>query len=105
MAVKGVERCRILGDVLVNTNEDLPYQIDENKATLWDNALRILKVDTSASKADFTESKLKDLLEQIIALNEATVNIPVEVIITRTRATPFFYSLKALNSWRLLSCR
>jgi carboxyl-terminal processing protease len=89
MAVKGVERCRILGDVLVNTNEDLPYQIDENKAKLWDNALKILKVDTSASKADFTESKLKNLLEQIIALNEATVNIPVEVVIAQFTEAAF----------------
>jgi C-terminal peptidase prc len=84
MAQKAIERCSLLGEVLLNTSEDLDFKVTAKNAELWDAGMQMVADDIKQDQLSVvTKDKFLWLFRQILAINEVTLAIPQEVVIAQ----------------------
>jgi carboxyl-terminal processing protease len=84
MATEGIRRCDLLAEVLIlafaegteAAKESSFEPPDPKKATAWSVALAGLRDEVEASTAGFGKKEFLAVLDNVLALNETTVNLP-----------------------------
>lgn len=92
MADKALERCRMLGRVLVNTKEKLAWSADAESVRKWQSGLDAVEAQLNHEFKGGEKMKaenLAELLEDIIALDAITLKLPHEVIIAQFTEAAF----------------
>jgi len=93
-----INRCRLLGEVLAGSKKKLAYRIDTEKVHQWTEGLAEIERDTGKIAGQVTKSGLARIFEEVLILNEATLGLPEEVIVSQfTEAT-----LKGLDPYTSL---
>lgn len=85
MAVKSIERCGLLTDVLGNSYVELDteYEIEDTQITAWLNALERLKAEVNNSPTGISRDGFIDIFDKTLEINDQTVKLPVEVLIAQ----------------------
>ncbi|MHC5083795.1 MAG: S41 family peptidase, partial [Planctomycetota bacterium] len=87
MAEKGLQRCRLLGEVLLSTQEELAWGADEYGVQKWIENLDVieeqLKKETKNSDNKIKPERMAALFEDVLVLAEITLKLPPEVIIAQ----------------------
>jgi len=95
---KAIDRCQLLSKVLVGSKKKLAYHIDTEKVHQWTEGLAEIESNTGKIAGQVTRSGLAKIFEEVLILNEATLGLPEEVIVSQfTEAT-----LKALDPFTSL---
>jgi len=91
MADKALERCRMLGEVLANTKDELAWTADGESIRKWQSGLEAVKAQMNHEyKTDKMKAEnVAELLEDIIALDAITLKLPHEVIIAQFTEAAF----------------
>jgi len=92
MAVKGIERCRLLAEVVKSSavvREALREQVQDinsvqydKKLAAWSAALASVSEEINTPK-DIGKDKFKAVFEKVLSLNEATTALPSSVLIAQ----------------------
>ncbi len=110
-ASKAIKRCRLLVEVLSASYDEIsktktggaveekPFsRPDSREVTVWAASLDIISAEIEQSVTGITKDKFIDVFEKILALNEATVQIPPGVLIAQFTET----ALSALDPYTLI---
>ena len=88
LAEKAIDRCQLLGEVLAGSKKKLAYSIDTEKVHQWTEGLAEIESDTGKIAGQVTKSGLAKIFEEVLILNEATLGLPEEVVVSQfTEAT------------------
>jgi carboxyl-terminal processing protease len=84
MAEKGIERCKLLGDVLLDTSEDFEFKITAENHELWSAGMQMVADEIEGDDLKVvTKDKFIWLFQKILAINEVTIGIPQEIVIAQ----------------------
>jgi hypothetical protein len=92
MVTKALERCRLLGIVLERTNEELPWTASSENVAKWNEGLEILQAQVDLQKQTSEPFKVNILaatLDDVLALNSVTLELPEEVLIAHFAEASF----------------
>lgn len=90
MAEKAIDRCKLLGEVLENTNEDISIKVTDKNAELWAAGLQMVADDMKQNELSVvTKDKFLWLFRQVLAINEVTLAIPEEIVIAQFTEAAF----------------
>jgi carboxyl-terminal processing protease len=84
MAQKAIERCRLLGEVIFSVDAlrgQFLKDIDPEKYADWSNGLDSILAQTKKSLLGMDSDKFVDIFDDVLALNEATIKLPQEVLV------------------------
>ncbi|MBL7215314.1 MAG: S41 family peptidase [Phycisphaerae bacterium] len=92
MAEQGLQRCRLLGRVLEQTNEDLAWKASKEAVKEWASGMEDIQTRTEQADMEDTPMKMETLegiFEDVLALNSVTLELPEEVIIAQFTEASF----------------
>lgn len=89
MAIKGLTRCRLLGEVLLGTKKELDYSVDKNMTAEWFLGIGAIEREMAEAPRAITNEKYKMIFGEVLALNSITLKIPEEVIIAQFAESSF----------------
>ena len=98
MAEKGLERCRLLGEVMEKSKEELAYSADKGKVRDWIDALVQMSGEIKGPVTIVSRDKFTSIFENVLAVNEATLKLPEEVVVAQFSAA----ALEALDPFTTL---
>jgi carboxyl-terminal processing protease len=78
---KAIERCHLLGRVLVGSKEELAWRTDPNELGKWETALDALRSGLDENKNKKRLQDVVQLFDDTLTLNETTLRLPREVVI------------------------
>jgi carboxyl-terminal processing protease len=78
---KAIERCHLLGRVLVDSKEELAWRTDPNMPGKWDAALDALQSGINENQGEITLRDTVQLFDDTLKLNDVTLRLPEEVVI------------------------
>ena len=82
MAEKAIQRCELLGDVLLKSPEELVWKADQQAVENWTAGLKAIRDELqSAGDTPMRAEHLVRIFDEVLALNTVTLNIPKEVVI------------------------
>ena len=82
MAQKALERCKLLGEVLLKSPEKLAWRVGAQPVANWQTGLEAIS-DTLEpdSNTPMPAEQYITLFDEVLSLNKVTLNIPQEVVI------------------------
>jgi carboxyl-terminal processing protease len=86
MAEKAITRCRLLGEVVFSVDSlrrQFLKDTDANAYNAWNSGLDSLSTDVRNSPLGIDGDKFAAIFEKAIALNDATIRLPQEVLIVQ----------------------
>ena len=84
MGKKGVKRCKLIGDVLAYSQEELPFKVTPEQAAVWKAALISLEDEMESTDLKVvTKDKYIWAFNQLLELNGSILEIPQEVVISQ----------------------
>lgn len=93
MAQKGLDRCRLLGRVLGQTQEELAWKASQEAVDGWAEGLKDIQSRVDHVAADDTDAMKMDMLESVfedvLGLNLITLKLPEEVVIAQFTEASF----------------
>lgn len=90
MISKALLRCRRIGIMLEKTQEKTAWTASKEAIDRWNTGLEVLEkqlAETLSEPLQMTE--MTDFLEDVLALNSATINLPDEVVIAHVTEASF----------------
>ncbi|MCK4998532.1 MAG: S41 family peptidase [Anaerohalosphaera sp.] len=81
MARKGLKRCMLLGEVVMNTKKELAFDFSRDEIVDWNLNLKELESKISGVEVVLNRDKLNDIFDEVLVLNLATLKLPEEVVI------------------------
>jgi carboxyl-terminal processing protease len=106
MAIKGIERCKLLADVARLSSADDVNDIVENgclprdpqKLTAWSSAMDGLLDETNALHNGMSKDKFLDFFDKILSLNKSTAEFPETILIAQLSEA----ALSALDDYTVM---
>ena len=92
MARKGLKRCLLLGTVLERTQEQLAWTADKEDIAQWAAGLTAMLGQLGPEVAAEKETDIKsldELFKDVLALSDATIQLPREVVIAQFTEASF----------------
>lgn len=94
MAKNGIERCKLIGEVLAFSQEKLPFEVTPEQASVWKSSLMSLQSDLEdIANTDLkvvTQDKYIWVYNQLLEIGSATLpTVPQEVIISQFTEASF----------------
>jgi carboxyl-terminal processing protease len=92
MATKAVRRCRLLGEVISSSSEVRDILCGEQcdaKLAAWSAALAALLEEINQSPPGMSKDKFIDYFEKVLAINAATAELPVGVLVAQFTEAAF----------------
>jgi len=86
MTIKAVNRCKLLAEVISNSDIETRYKIQNTRYEGWSNALTAILDEVNESPADISKDKFKDVFEQVLVLNESPhlgIGLPPALLIAQ----------------------
>ncbi len=83
MTIKAVERCKLLADVMKNSDLQLDYEIQDTQYGVWLVALSEILNKVTNSPTGITKDEFIDVFEKVMSLNEVTITLPETILITQ----------------------
>lgn len=83
MAQKGIDRCLLLSKVLTSEGKELAYSVDKDSAEQWDHQLYLIEKRLDAKIIGVRKEGFIDVFKQVLDLNDKTIKIPQEVIVSQ----------------------
>lgn len=81
MASKGIARCRNLGEVILMSAADLPYEIGSWQYKKWEAGLDVIENKMSDTFTGMTKDRFFRLFDEVVMLNRITIELPQEVVV------------------------
>jgi carboxyl-terminal processing protease len=81
MCKKAIARCRLLGQVMADSKEELAWRADPNQLTGWLTQLDGLESEIKNSPSPRTLRDVARCFDGVIKINDATFRLPQEVVI------------------------
>jgi carboxyl-terminal processing protease len=106
MTEKAINQCKLLGEVMEFPPDDLRVQIEQKQSsdeykkslTAWSESLEILQNAAKEEPDGVTLDIFLDLFNKVLVLNQATVNLPEELLIAKFSDA----SLSALDPYTVI---
>ena len=83
MANDGIERSRLLGEVIARSDKELAYSADAAALEKWSIGLDIVKTEVNSPKNLVTLKKFIWAFDEVLELNDNTMKLPKEVLIAQ----------------------
>ena len=86
MAVKPIDRCDMLGEVISNPYIEIEYQVHSSKYHPWSEALKLILDKLNESSAGISKDEFKNVFEQILMLNKSPrigIDLPPMILIAQ----------------------
>jgi carboxyl-terminal processing protease len=75
-------RCRLLGQVLVDSKEELAWKVDPNQQTQWSAQLDALETQTKQNSGPKTMRDIAACFDRVMEINQKTLRLPQAVVIS-----------------------
>ena len=98
MAKKGLRRCKLLGEVMAGTQEELAYSAEKENYQAWKDALDELSDGLEGAALIVSRDKFMSTFEEVLAINSVTLKLPEEVVVAQFSEA----SLEALDPFTTL---
>jgi carboxyl-terminal processing protease len=106
MALKALERCRLLGEVMEFPPEDLEVSKEDQKSEVeyqqslsaWSIALEVIVDQVKQSSAGISRDKFLNIFEEVLKINETTVDLPRPLLIAQFAEA----SLSSLDDYTII---
>ncbi len=97
MALKALERCRLLGEVMQFPPEDFKVSEENHKSEVeyqkslsaWSVALEAIVDEAKQSSTGISRDKFLNIFEEILKINETTVDLPQPLLIAQFSEASF----------------
>ena len=89
MAVDGLKRCQLLGRVIEKSKKDLAFKAETEKTRNWKIGLDIIHDELQSPTALITMRKFFWVFENILDLNDKTIELPREIVIAQFARASF----------------
>jgi len=86
MAVKAVERCKLLTEVMSRLNADNEYKMTNEQYAAWSAALGKIENEINQSQTDISKDEFTDVFNKVLVLNEfshAETALPAALLIAQ----------------------
>ncbi|HEG44719.1 MAG TPA: S41 family peptidase [Phycisphaerales bacterium] len=83
MTRKALERCRLLGEVVVTPGKDLTYQCTPKQYEQWSKGIDAIEYDLGDSVVAVTRDEFLLVFDSVLALNSISLKLPREVAIAQ----------------------
>ena len=81
MAIKALDRCELLAEVLLYDNKDVEIHLASEQVTAWNKGLREIKKNVEESLGGIDKNEFIDLFLRVLKLNLETIQVPQEVLV------------------------
>lgn len=89
MAMDGLKRCQLLGRVLEKSKKEMAFKSETDKVRNWEVGLDIIHDELRSSTALITMRKFFWVFENILDLNDKTIELPREIVIAQFARASF----------------
>jgi len=72
MAIKGIDRCKLLAEVISRSGGDNEYKMTNAQYAVWLVALEKIANETNQSQTDIGKDGLADVFSKVLAMNESS---------------------------------
>ncbi len=83
MSNKALLRCRLLGEVLVQSKAKLAYTADADKAVAWGTGIEAIVASIKTEGKTVSKNRFLSIFDEVLALNEVTLGLPREVVVAQ----------------------
>jgi carboxyl-terminal processing protease len=106
MALKALERCRLLGEVMQYPPEDLEVMKEDQKSedeykqslSAWSISLEVVVDEVKQSSTGISRDRFLNIFEEILKINETTVGLPRPLLIAQFAEA----SLSSLDDYTII---
>ncbi len=106
MALKALERCKLLGEVMEFPPEDFKVSEENQKSELeyrqslsaWSIALEVIEDEVKQSSTGISRDKFLNIFEEVLKINETTVDLPRPLLIAQFTEA----SLSSLDDYTII---
>ncbi len=89
MAMDGLKRCQLLGRVLEKSKKEMAFKAETEKTRNWQIGLDIIHDELRSPSALITMRKFFWVFENILDLNDKTIELPREIVIAQFARASF----------------
>lgn len=89
MAMDGLKRCQLLGRVIEKSKKEMAFKAETEKIRSWRVGLDIIEDEIQAPNALITMRKFFWVFENILDLNDKTIELPREIVIAQFARSSF----------------